>query len=413
MDWNHVNMRRLVAVPVAIVAAVACAASVTPGEAFADEVRDEQWHIEALGVDKAHKLSKGEGVTIGLIDSGVDADHEDLKGNIKAGKDFGTEGNGLKDERGHGTWTSSLLAGHGHGDNNSEGIMGIAPNATIISVGIGVGDKEGDVAEAIEWLVDKEVDIISVSMHSDSEYDAVDYATQKGIPVVASAGNRTLDPFIGEVVNTYMSWPAYAPGAIPVTATTKDQTFWDGSVDLTDASPQPKLGISAPGKDVMGAKKGGGSAAHDGTSAAAPIVAGTLALIKSAYPELTYNQWVDRLLDTANDKGSDGFDDKFGSGIVNPYRALTEETTFNTHDGKKQVSSPADRLPLEEQGKSSSASGKDDDAQPDSATDQLKPASSHNLVLSIGIFGTAFVLVIAAVVVGVVAVRRRRRSSNF
>lgn len=411
MDRSHLGIRGFLSAAAVVVVAVASVVSVAPGVARADEVRDEQWHIKALEVDKAHKLSQGEGVTIGLIDGGVDADHVDLKGNIKPGKDFGTEGNGLQDEDGHGTWTSSLIVGHGHGEGNTEGIVGIAPKATIISVGIGGDAEAGSIADAIEWLIAEDVDIISVSMSGQADYDAVGNAMSQEIPVVASAGNKEPDPIIGKYLKKFMTWPANAPGAMPVSATTKDGKFWEHSVALKNAASQPQLGISAPGVDIMGAKKGGGYAAHDGTSASAPIVAGTLALIKSAYPDLTYAQWFNRLLDTTDDKGPEGYDDKFGWGIVNPYRALSETTTYEGLDGD-EVSSSEDRIPLDEQGKGSGHSSGDGDAQSGNSTGELKPASSNTLVIALGIAGTAAVLAAAAVIVVAVSRRRRMKRSD-
>src|SRR5690606_24454466 len=134
-------MHRSIAGIATITIATAVTIAVSPTAAFADEVRDNQWYLDSLGINDAHELSQGEGITIGVIDTGIDATHPDLKDNVEAGKDYGTStGDGLNDPDGHGTSTTSILAGHGHGDNNNDGIVGIAPKATVVSVGL---DCEG------------------------------------------------------------------------------------------------------------------------------------------------------------------------------------------------------------------------------------------------------------------------------
>lgn len=408
-------MHRRATNAVSVLGIVALGVLATPVPANADEVRDDQWYMGALDINEAHKLAQGEGITIGLVDGGVDATHPDLKKNIKAGKDFGdSSGKGLEDVDGHGTSMAGLLVGHGHGKDDAEGVMGVAPKAKVLSAGVHCEDAcDGGslISDAIIWLVDQGVDIISISMSSaDDNNKALDYATRKGIPVVASAGNSTpeYDDILGKIdPPKWTSWPASAVGSVPVTGTTEAGKFWDGSQTLNDAATQPQLGLSAPAKDIVTVEKGGGYATHSGTSGSAPLVAGTLALIKSAYPDLSYNQWIDRLLDTVDDKGSKGFDDKYGWGIVNPHRALTEETTYEGKDGA-QVSSPDDRLPLDEQGK---GQGQQDNGNGSGNSDgALTPSGASSLLLPLCI--TAAVLVLAAAVVIAVVVAKRRAKTR-
>ncbi|HZE37899.1 MAG TPA: S8 family serine peptidase, partial [Stackebrandtia sp.] len=198
-------VRRLVASVIALFAA-AIFVAVSPSAAYADATRDKQWYLDSLRINKAHTLSQGAGVTIGLIDGGVDATHSDLKGNIKAGADFGdSKDSGLHDSDGHGTGMASILVAHGHGKGHAQGVMGIAPKAKLISYGIdcdihctGRTGSDG-VADGIKWLTDKGVDIISISLGATPSPDAVKYATDKGVAVVASAGNDVSDfgPGIG------------------------------------------------------------------------------------------------------------------------------------------------------------------------------------------------------------------------
>lgn len=342
------NTRRLVVTLLALTAVAAITGVFVPAPAYADEIRDQQWYLDALQIDKVHELSQGEGVTIGVIDSGIDADHPDLKGNVKAGKSYGSStGDGLNDSSGHGTSVSSLIVGHGHGKNNVEGVLGIAPKAKVISVSVDATvEANYDIAEAIKWLVDQDVDIISISMSASptGTDNPVQYARKNNVAVVASAGNVESDPYLGKTAD--MGWPAYDSGAIPVSGTDKDGEFWDGSVDLKSASPQPKNGIAAPAVDLVTAKKGGGYQTHDGTSGSAPLVAGTIALVKSAYPQLEHNHILDRALITADDKGKKGYDDKYGWGVVNPYQALTADVEHE----KGEPSTKDDIVPLKNQG---------------------------------------------------------------
>lgn len=397
---------------VTVIVVLALTVLARPGLVQADETRDEQWIVKALQLEKVHKLSQGEGVTIGLIDTGVDADHPDLKGNVKAGKDYGTaEGQGIKDVKGHGTGVASLVVGHGHGDKAAAGVTGIAPKAKIISVSIGWDGKFAEIGnelyDAVDWLLEQDVDLISTSLGGTPDSNgAVNKAMKQGVPVVSAAGNITKHPVLGSL--DYMAAPANDAGAIPVSGTDQAGKFWDGSVDLSDAAEQTRFGMAAPATDLIAAKKGGGYATNSGTSGSAPIVAGTLALIKSAYPDLTYESWMTRLLETADDAGDKGYDEKYGNGIVNPYRALTEETTYDGKDGS-QTSSPDDRLPLEEQGKGQS---QDDGNGSGSNDDALSPSSGvSSLLLPLGIV-VAVVGLTAVVVIAVVFVKRRSKASS-
>ena len=353
--------------PVAAASAAVLAAALAigaPGTAHADDIRDNQWYLNTLDIDKVHELSQGAGVTIGVIDGGIDAEQQDLTDNIKAGAEFAdgkiADGDGLEPGDGHGTAVAATIAGPGHGDNGTDGIIGLAPKATIISVDIS-DDDTTSVATAITWLVDNGADIINVSSGGGAPAngrEALQNATDNGVAVVGSAGNLETNTPWGSYENPVTGWPARGQNAIPVSGTTQDNKFWENSTTLEDAALSPQLGLSAPAVDIPVALPDNEYDTVNGTSFSAPIVAGTLALIKSAYPDLDYYQWTDRLLDTVDDKGDNGYDDKYGWGIVNPYKALTEETVFEGTDGD-QVSSPDDRLPLDQQGKDTGDGGGD------------------------------------------------------
>ena len=315
--------------PLAAVLLVAAGTAIVPASAdAAEDVRGEQWYLDALHIAEAQQLTKGEGVTIGIIDSGVDATHPDLDGAVVAGPDFtDPTRNGAAASGNHGTSVASLLVGRG----DAGGVLGIAPAAKVLSVrNVGSDGKpvHGYTQTGIRWLVDNGADVISISQGDPADEPdgqaAVDYAISKNVVVVAAAGNvRGDEP--GEVWGETL-YPAAYKGVVAVTGTTRDGTFWDGSVKHTYQSSQ--TGIAAPAKGIPVAVPGGGYETADGTSLAAPIVAGTMALIKAKYPDLNQRQLLERLLLTADDKGDKGADLEYGWGLVNPLRALTENVDY-------------------------------------------------------------------------------------
>ncbi|GLZ81838.1 type VII secretion-associated serine protease [Actinorhabdospora filicis] len=329
------------AAALALSASVIAGALALPPAAAADATRDGQWYLSELRVAEAHKITKGEGVTIGVIDTGVDATHPDLTGSVLPGADLGgTGGKGLAPSDTHGTGVASVLVGH----DDPDGVLGIAPGAKVISVR--ATDANGElsapmIAEAIRWLVDNGADVITASLGGnagDAEGQAaVDYATAHEVPVIAAAGNKK-----GE--RPYETWyttmyPAAFTGAVAVTGTTTGAAFWDGSVQHVVQAGY--LGISAPAAPMTVAKAGGGYREAAGTSYSAPIVAGTLALIKSRFPNLNRRQMLERLLLTADDKGAPGPDVEYGYGVVDPLRALTEDVAYATPPVDTLSSGPA------------------------------------------------------------------------
>ena len=138
----------------------------------ADRIRDEQWHLSHLDIASAHAISQGEGITVAVVDSGIDEDHPDLAGNVLDGYDVvvGGAGNGWGDVDGHGTGMSGLIAAHGHGPDGAEGAMGIAPRAQILPLRIKTTEGYGDgsaMALAIDEAVRRGADIITVTVNSD------------------------------------------------------------------------------------------------------------------------------------------------------------------------------------------------------------------------------------------------------
>ncbi|MEV6344866.1 S8 family serine peptidase [Actinoplanes sp. NPDC051851] len=288
--------------------------------ASAETVRGSQWFLAAVKAPQAQKITKGGGVTVALIDTGVDAGHPDLNGVLLAGKTFGgsTSDAGHTDPVGHGTSMAGLIAAQGGGENHA---LGIAPDAKILPVAINTGN-DISVAEPIRWAVDQGADIINLSNgRSDGEarpeeLAAIAYAQSKDVVVIAAAGNLEKD---GLGVNA----PADTPGVIAVSGIGEDGFGWSGS------STGPEIALAAPAEQIVTtgerAQRETGYSISDGTSDATAIVSGVAALVRSKYPKMSAANVINRLIKTATDKGNKGRDDIYGYGVVNAQKALTAD----------------------------------------------------------------------------------------
>ncbi|NJC70336.1 S8 family serine peptidase [Planosporangium thailandense] len=266
-----------------------------------------------MNVTAAHAQSQGEGVTVAVVDSGVNGSHPDLAGNVLAGIDVSGAGapNGLEDLDGHGTAMASLIAGHGHG--NSDGVLGIAPHVKIFPVrdDRGTGPTPESIVAGVNAAVRSGAKVISISQGG-SDVPALRAAIESGLAadavVVAAMGNKPKQ--------TLADFPASYDGVVAVGAI--DQNGNVASVSVTGNA----MVLSAPGMRIVSADKTGYSIG-DGTSASTAIVAGAAALVRSKYPNLSAKEVVHRLTATATDKGAPGRDPQYGYGIVNLVAALT------------------------------------------------------------------------------------------
>ncbi|WP_411106414.1 type VII secretion-associated serine protease mycosin [Streptomyces sp. cmx-4-9] len=313
----------------ALALAVLLAGAAAP-PAAADTIRDRQWGLLALRAEEAWGTTRGDGVTVAVLDTGVDATHPDLAGQVLEGTDLIGSGAGRGDRAWarHGTAMASIIAGHGHGPDRGQGVLGLAPQAKILPVRVILeeGDpgraaarenKGGALAEGIRWAADHGADVINLSLGDDSdsahheagEDEAVQYALGKGVVVVASAGN-------GGETGDHTSYPAAYPGVIAVAAVDRSGRKAPFSTRNWYAT------VSAPGVDVVIADPDRSYYEGWGTSAAAAFVSGAVALVKAAHPDLSPAQVKKLLEDTAADRPAGGRDDSRGHGLVDPAAAL-------------------------------------------------------------------------------------------
>lgn len=297
--------------------------------AIADQVRERQYWLEDYRITQAWEITRGAGVRIAIIDTGIDASHQDLAGALVGGADFSGLGSpdGLTPvgpERRHGTMVASLAAGRGN--NGVDGVLGSAPEAELLSLSMSFGggtvSPDEQVANAVRFAVDNGADIISLSLTRNTRdwpesWDrAFGYAAANDVVVIAAAGNRGSG-------TVSVGAPATMPGVLTVGGV--DQ---DGQASDSASSQGITIGVMAPSEGLVGATPGGGYVSWSGTSGATPIVAGIVALVRSAYPDLDAANVINRVLLSANRVTDTVPDPIYGYGLVDAYAALTADVPF-------------------------------------------------------------------------------------
>ncbi|MCX2184867.1 type VII secretion-associated serine protease mycosin [Streptomyces sp. SKN60] len=375
--------------------------------AYAESVRSRQWHLDTLGAEEVWRISKGEGVTVAVVDTGVDENHPDLVGRVLDGMDLAPKERGDEhtDYDGHGTGMAGIIAGTGKG-GGGDGAFGLAPGTKILPVRVPRPDQSKSlkdsndqvnrtVSQAIRFSADSGARVISISLGategSQELTDAVKYALDKDALVFASVGNS------GDKANK-VEYPGATPGVVGVGAIDKKL------MPLKNSQTGPQVDIVAPGAKILHACGGKtGLCDSTGTSDATALASATAALIWSEHPEWTNNQVLRVMLNTIKQPaGGEQRNDSVGYGAIRPLRALKTPGDPG----------PADVRPIPdltaEQTSSSSPSAAPTPAKPAPApapqADDAGAGSSTGLWIGLGV--GAAVLLGAAVAVPLVRSRR-------
>jgi len=306
--------------------AAACLLSAVPafaadGAGTGYSYESEQWNLTMINAEGAFaKEALGQGIRVGVLDSGINP-HADFGERLLPGHNYmedAVDENDTSDSLGHGTGVAGLIAGA-----NERGCIGTAPGAMLVPLKVTDG-KEVQISAVCRAIYggidDYGCKVLNLSLGIPEEYEclkeAMDYAAEKGVIVVAASGNdRT----------STIYYPAGYDSVIGVGAVNQDGTAYSRSAHNSSVC------VTAPGVRVRSTGNDGGYTYCTGTSFAVPQVAGAVAALLGIDPTLTPEQIMELLSKTATDRGAEGYDESFGYGILNLtacVEALTEELTI-------------------------------------------------------------------------------------
>jgi thermitase len=304
-----------------------------PAATVSDPSYSSSWHLPRLQAPTAWDSTNGGGVTIAVLDTGVNGNHPDLKANMVPGWNVHNNTSDTSDVYGHGTPVAGTAAMVG---NNGTGSAGVAYGAKIMPVRISGSDGVAyfsTMAQGLYWAADNGAKVANISYQSVSGSSTVDSAAQymrsKGGVVVVAAGNTGAE----------QSFPAY-DSMLSISATDKNDAFatWSSYGNYVD--------LAAPGDYIYAPTPEGTFANWRGTSFASPVAAGVVALVMSANPKLSPAD-VDKVVkSSALDLGASGFDKYYGSGRVDAAKAVaaakatTSTTTADTQSPTISITSP-------------------------------------------------------------------------
>ncbi|GAA0923046.1 type VII secretion-associated serine protease mycosin [Nonomuraea longicatena] len=372
--------RRVLAGALAV-AALVVAAPVRPAQATALECSPERgtqtfrgvpWAQQRIDIKSAWRLTRGEGVTVAVIDSGVELNHPQLR--VAGRADFSRTDD--RDCSGHGTAVAGIIAAQYLKGNP---FHGVAPAVRLLSLKHINGDK-GDLAhlvEAIRYAARIKADVINVSAEARDQPDlraAIEYALSRDVVVVAAAGNVQ-----GEDGTQQPAYPAAYEGVLSVGSVSP------GGRISAFSNTSSKVSVVAPGEDLTSTWPG--RALHHklpGTSFAAPYAAGVAALVRSRFPNLSQDQVRRRIEATADG----GIGDGSGNGMVNPLYAITAVLPQND-----VVVAKPPAVPL-----------------PEGVVTKVTPPDEQAITISLAVGGGALAVALGVVVGRLVVPMGRRRS---
>lgn len=282
---------------------------------YNDPMLNDQYSLKKVNANSAWEVNQGSPSTIiGIVDTGVDLDHPDLKAKLLEGYNAIAPGTPPKDDAKHGTHVAGIASAIG---NNGLGVSGLAPKCKILPVKV-LGNGTGSIAtiaDGLIWAADHGADVVNMSLGTYTEEktlgEAVKYALGKNVVLIATMGNDNMEK---------RRYPAGFPGMIAI-----------GSTDENDKKSSFSnygdwITVSAPGSNILSTlptyMSPNGYGKMSGTSMAAPLVTGLAGLIRSQSKNISPAETAKLLKATADDLGDAGFDKYFGAGRINAAKAL-------------------------------------------------------------------------------------------
>lgn len=266
----------------------------------------QQWHLPKIQAPAAWDLTQGEGVTVAVLDTGIDVNHSDFQGQLLQGRNVVSKNSDISDIHGHGTAVAGSV---GAITNNATAVSGVAGKIKILPVRV-TNRSDGwtyysDLAAGVTWAADQGAHIVSASYianESNTVINAANYLRSKGGIMVNSAGNYGTDPGFADTT-----------ALITVSATDSN----DGKADFSNYGKF--VDVAAPGVTIGTTASGGGVQFWSGTSFSAPVAAGVVALIRAKNPELSISEVETILKKSADDLGNTLY---YGAGRVNAANAV-------------------------------------------------------------------------------------------
>lgn len=279
------------------------------------------WGVERIGSRLVNAVGNaGKGVKVGILDTGIDYNHEDLKGNYRGGYNFVNNSNDPMDDNGHGTHVAGTIGA----EDNDIGVVGVAPQAYLYSVKVLAFDSTGstsDIVSGLEWSVDNSMHVINMSLGSDDNSISVSRAIYNtynaGVLIIAAAGNSGNAAGTGDNID----YPARYSSVVSV-----------GATDINDnrarfSSTGPSLELSGPGDHILSTLNWNKYGVLSGTSMASPHVTGVAALVISAEPGITNSRVRIRMQTTAQSiskaTGKFSAKDWYGYGLVDAVKSVS------------------------------------------------------------------------------------------